>query len=106
MHTRAETEVGTIPAAAAAAAPPPAIGEPPEVVISDREKNVVLWLSNVNHLLNHFQNQMMYVMYPAIAFELGLLPIHLGLLTAGRTVFNNWVQLGWGFLTPFVPRFQ
>jgi predicted MFS family arabinose efflux permease len=32
--------------------------------------------------------------------------LELSLLTAGRSIFNNWAQLGYGLLTPFVPRFQ
>ncbi len=76
------------------------------VNISKREKQIVLWLNNINHAMNHFQNQIVFVMYPTIAREMGFEPLHLSLLTAGRSVFNNWAQLGYGFLTPFVPRFK
>ena len=76
------------------------------VVISNKEKQIVLWLNNINHMMNHFQNQIVFVMYPTIAREMGFGPLHLSLLTAGRSVFNNWAQLGYGFITPFVPRFQ
>ena len=76
------------------------------VNISNREKQIVLWLNNINHAMNHFQNQIVFVMYPTIAREMGFEPLHLSFLTAGRSVFNNWAQLGYGFLTPFVPRFQ
>ncbi|HEX9879594.1 MAG TPA: MFS transporter [Candidatus Binatia bacterium] len=91
------TATGPLPSAAAAQ---------PTVVISNREKQIVLWLNNINHLMNHFQNQIVFVMYPTIAREMGFGPLQLSLLTAGRSVFNNWAQLGYGFLTPFVPRFQ
>lgn len=77
-----------------------------EAGVSERERQIVLWLNNVNHMLNHFQNQMVYPMYPTIARELGMGPLELGLLTTARNVFNNWAQLGYGFLTPFVQRFQ
>jgi MFS transporter, FSR family, fosmidomycin resistance protein len=76
------------------------------VAISNREKQIVLWLNNVNHMMNHFQNQIAFVMYPTIARELGFGPLELSLLTAGRNIFANWAQLGYGVLTPFVPRFQ
>ncbi len=76
------------------------------VNIPKREKQIVLWLNNVNHAMNHFQNQIVFVMYPTIAREMGFEPLHLSLLTAGRSLFNNWAQLGYGFLTPFVPRLK
>ncbi|NIO08965.1 MAG: MFS transporter [Deltaproteobacteria bacterium] len=76
------------------------------LTISNREKQIVLWLNNINHMMNHFQNQIVFVMYPTIAREMGFGPLQLSLLTAGRSIFNNWAQLGYGFLTPFVPRFQ
>jgi predicted MFS family arabinose efflux permease len=79
---------------------------PNTVVISSREKQIVLWLNNINHMMNHFQNQIVFVMYPTIAREMGFGPLQLSLLTAGRSIFNNWAQLGYGFITPFVPRFQ
>ena len=76
------------------------------VSISNRDKQIVLWLNNINHAMNHFQNQIVFVMYPTIAREMGFEPLHLSLLTAGRSVFNNWAQLGYGFITPLIPRFQ
>lgn len=76
------------------------------VVISNKEKQIVLWLNNINHMMNHFQNQIVFVMYPTISREMGFGPLQLSLLTAGRSIFNNWAQLGYGFITPFVPRFQ
>jgi MFS transporter, ACS family, glucarate transporter len=76
------------------------------VAISNREKQIVLWLNNINHMMNHFQNQIVFVMYPTISRELGFGPVELSLLAAGRSIFNNWAQLGYGLLTPFIPRFQ
>ncbi|MBI3326879.1 MAG: MFS transporter [Nitrospinae bacterium] len=76
------------------------------VAISNREKQIVLWLNNVNHMMNHFQNQIAFVMYPTISRELGFGPWELSLIAAGRNIFTNWAQLGYGLLTPFVPRFQ
>jgi MFS family permease len=87
-------------------AAPVEAGAAPKVNISEKEKQIVLWLNNVNHMMNHFQNQIVFVMYPAISRELGFGPLELSLLTAGRSIFNNWAQLGYGLLTPFVPRFQ
>ncbi|MBI3327153.1 MAG: MFS transporter [Nitrospinae bacterium] len=52
------------------------------------------------------RNQIAFVLYPTISRELGFGPFELSLLTAGRNIFNNWAQLGYGLLTPFVPRFQ
>src|SRR3990172_6107393 len=60
-------------AAKAEAAPSPGIAQE-AVAISNREKQIVLWLSNVNHMMNHFQNQIVYVIYPTIARELGFGP--------------------------------
>ena len=34
------------------------------VSISNREKQIVLWLNNINHAMNHFQNHIVFVMYP------------------------------------------
>ncbi len=41
------------------------------VYISNRDKQIVLWLNNINHAMNHFQNQIVFVMYPTIAREMG-----------------------------------
>ena len=42
-----------------------------EEVGSAVERNIILWLTNVSHGVNHFQNQMMVVLYPVIMPELG-----------------------------------
>jgi predicted MFS family arabinose efflux permease len=103
MQNRAQVEAASATNAEAATSP----GAAQEAVaISNREKQIVLWLNNVNHMMNHFQNQIVFVMYPAIARELGFGPLELSLLAAGRSIFTNWAQLGYGLLTPFVPRFQ
>ena len=72
--------------------------------IDKRERTIVLWLANINHLTNHFQNQMLNPMYPALMPTLGFGPIQIGLLTGIRTMLNSWTQLGYGFLTPFIHR--
>jgi predicted MFS family arabinose efflux permease len=91
MQNRAPVEAAS--ATQVEAARPP--GAAQEVVaISSREKQIVLWLNNVNHMMNHFQNQIAFVMYPTISRELGFGPLELSLLA------------GYGLLTPFVPRFQ
>jgi MFS family permease len=103
MQNRAPVEAASA-SQVEAARPPEAAQE--SVAISSREKQIVLWLNNVNHMMNHFQNQIAFVMYPTISRELGFGPLELSLLAAGRSIFNNWAQLGYGLLTPFVPRFQ
>lgn len=100
------TPVGVSTVNTAPPVPPAPPEAAPEEEITDREKQIVLWLSNFNHLLNHFQNQMMPIMYGEFAREFGMGPLAFSALTIGRSVFNNWVQLGWGFVTPFVQRFQ
>ena len=72
--------------------------------ISERERSIVLWLCNINHLTNHFQNQMLNPMYPAIMASLGFGPAQIGVLTALRTMLSSWTQVGYGFLTPFIHR--
>lgn len=68
------------------------------------ERNLVLWLTNVSHAVNHFQNQMVLVMYPVIMAELGFGPAQLGVLNAIRAVLGNASQGFYGFATPFVRR--
>lgn len=72
----------------------------------ERERFLVLWLNNISHGLNHFQNQMVAVMYPVIMAEFGLSAAQLGTITALRTVFGSWTQGMYGLLTPFLQRFQ
>lgn len=104
MQARVEQEV--IPQAAAAAAPPEGAtpAETAAAAIGEREKNIVLWLANINHMTNHFQNQMLNPMYPVIMVSLGFGPAQIGILTAVRTMLSSWTQVGYGFLTPFIHR--
>jgi hypothetical protein len=39
---------------------------------STQEKQLMLHLSNVSHGVNHFQNQMMTMLYPSIMAALGM----------------------------------
>ena len=64
----------------------------------------MLWLTNISHATNHFQNQMLATLYPVIMAELGLDYFQLGTITAIRVVFGNASQIVYGFLTPFVRR--
>jgi hypothetical protein len=71
---------------------------------SEVERALVLWLTNLSHAVNHFQNQTATTLYPVIMAELGFGYLELGTLTAIRTVFGNASQIVYGFLTPFAPR--
>jgi MFS family permease len=83
----------------AASVPDTAAGTEPEI-----ERTLALWLTNASHAVNHFQNQMVSVLYQSIMTELGLGYFQLGAITAVRTVFGNGSQIIYGFLTPFVRR--
>jgi predicted MFS family arabinose efflux permease len=71
---------------------------------SDREKAVMLHLSNVSHACNHFQNQMLAMLYPFIMADLGMSYADLGVLSAIRSMVTSLAQGAYGFLTPFVSR--
>jgi FSR family fosmidomycin resistance protein-like MFS transporter len=71
---------------------------------SEVERSVVLWLTNVSHAVNHFQNNMVAALYPVIMAELGFSYFQLGAISAVRTVFGNASQGIYGFLTPFSRR--
>ena len=64
----------------------------------------MLWLTNVSHANNHFQNQMISVLYPVIMADLGFDYAQLGILTALRNLLGNAMQIVYGMLTPFVSR--
>ncbi|MBM3224009.1 MAG: MFS transporter [Candidatus Tectomicrobia bacterium] len=64
----------------------------------------MLHLSNVSHGVNHFQNQMMTMLYPYIMAELGMNYVQVGVLSAICSVLNNICQGACGFLTAFVSR--
>ena len=68
------------------------------------ERNLILWLTNVSHAVNHFQNSMVSVLYVPIMSDLGLNYFHLGLLTAVRNLLNSGTQGLYGFLAPFLRR--
>ena len=75
-----------------------------DTVGSAIERNLVLWLTNVSHGINHFQNQMMVVLYPVIMPELGFGYAELGLLLAVQSMLSGATQGFYGFATPFLPR--
>ena len=69
-----------------------------------QEKSLMLHLSNVSHGVNHFQNQMMAMLYPYIMAELGLSYIQVGVLSAICSVLNSVCQGACGFITAFASR--
>jgi predicted MFS family arabinose efflux permease len=71
---------------------------------SAQEKQLMLHLSNASHAVNHFQNQMLTMLYPYIMAELGMSYTQVGALSAVRSVLNSLCQGACGFLTPFVSR--
>ncbi len=78
--------------------PEGADGKPSE----DLERSVILWLTNASHAMNHFQSQMVAVLYPAIMAELGFGYAQLGVLNAVRNLLGSGTQVLYGFLVPFV----
>jgi MFS family permease len=64
----------------------------------------MLHLSNVSHGVNHFQNQMMTMLYPSIMAALGLSYTEVGVLSAICAVLNSICQGAYGFFTPFFSR--
>ena len=75
-----------------------------EHVGSALERNSVLWLTNISHAVNHFQNQMVAVLYVVIMPELGFSYTELGILTAIMSLVGGVTQGLYGFATPFIPR--
>ena len=75
-----------------------------EAVGSAMERNLVLWLTNISHAVNHFQNQMVAPLYPVIMPELGFGYAELGVLLAVQSLFGGGTQGLYGFATPFLPR--
>ena len=80
----------------------PTTEEAPEP--STHEKNLMLHLSNVSHGVNHFQNQMMAMLYPSIMAELGMSYMQVGVMSAICSALNSICQGTYGFVTPFVSR--
>src|SRR6266446_9066020 len=105
--TYASTATGAVaggppPAAEALETSPQMMGEEPEP--STQEKQLMLHLSNVSHGVNHFQNQMMTMLWPSIMAELGMSYTEVGGLSAIVSVLNSVCQGAYGFLTPFFSR--
>lgn len=68
------------------------------------ERTSVFWLTNFSHAVNHFQNQMVAVLYVVIIPELDFGYQDLGILTAVMILMGGVTQGFYGFVTPFVPR--
>ena len=85
-------------------APPSATASEEEVQIGDRERRLILWLTNVSHGMNHFQGQMLPPLYPLIMADLGIGYVQLGIISAVSNIITNGSQLGYGFVTPFMQR--
>lgn len=82
---------------------PPAAPDTP-VEPTHGEKQAMLHLSNASHAVNHFQNQMMTMLWPSIMAELGLSYTAVGALSAITSMLNSISQGVYGFLTPFASR--
>src|SRR5262245_16920788 len=80
MATTGAVAGGPPPAAGALDASPPMTAE--EYEPSTQEKQLMLHLSNVSHGVNHFQNQMMAMLWPSIIEVLGLSSTQVGGLSA------------------------
>src|SRR5262245_23087753 len=93
---------GVPPAAEAPETTTPITQEAPEP--SQHEKNLMLHLSNVSHGVNHFQNQMMAMLYPSIMAALGMSYMQVGVMSAICSALNSVCQGAYGFVTPFVSR--
>ncbi len=76
----------------------------PDASAPAMERNFVLWLTNVSHAVNHFQNQVVSVLYAVIMTDLGFGYAQLGALSSIRSVLNGGTQVIYGFLTPYVSR--
>lgn len=68
------------------------------------QSKLVLWLTCGSHAIDHFQQQILAVLYPVMMTELGFGYAQLGVLTAVRSTFNSTCQVVYGFLVPFVRR--
>ena len=68
------------------------------------ERTAVFWLTNFSHAVNHFQHQMVAVLYVVIMPDLGFGYQELGILTAVMILMGGVTQGFYGFVTPFVPR--
>jgi MFS family permease len=93
---------GPLPAADVQGISPPITDDAQEP--SSQEKTLMLHLSNVSHGVNHFQNQMMTMLWPTIMAALGLSYTQVGVLAAISSALNSLCQGAYGFLTPFLSR--
>jgi MFS transporter, FSR family, fosmidomycin resistance protein len=108
----ADTTDASMSTGAGDGGPPPAAGAPgtsPPMTEEDwepstQEKHLMLHLSNVSHAINHFQNQMMTMLYPSMMAELGMSYTQVGVLSAICSALNSICQGAYGFLTPFISR--
>ncbi len=97
-----------MPAAPEAIAPLPAGAAPlpadelPE--ISAGERQLILWLVNISHGVNHFQGQMLTPLYPLLMTDLRFGFVQLGLISAINNIVMNGTQFAYGFVTPFLQR--
>src|SRR5437870_2212340 len=112
-NSAADTTYASMPTTGAVAGgPPPTAGgleTGPQVTAeeyepSPHEKQLMLHLSNVSHGVNHFQNQMMTMLWPSIMAALGMSYTEVGFLSAIVSVLNSICQGAYGFLTPFFSR--
>jgi predicted MFS family arabinose efflux permease len=101
MSTGAK-ESGAPPAAGAPESSIPMMEEAREP--SQQEKRLMLHLSNASHGVNHFQNQMMTMLWPSIMAELGMSYMQVGVLSAICSALNSICQGAYGLLTPFLSR--
>jgi len=102
MATTGTVAGGPPPATGALETGPQMTGE--EYEPSTQEKRLMLHLSNVSHGVNHFQNQMMTMLWPSIMAALGMSYTEVGVLSAIVSVLNSICQGLYGFLTPFFSR--
>src|SRR5712692_8303243 len=102
MSTTGAVAGGPTPAAGALETSPQMTAE--EYEPSTQEKQLMLHLSNVSHGVNHFQNQMMAMLWPSIMAALGMSYTEVGFLSAIVSVLNSICQGAYGFLTPFFSR--
>ncbi len=77
---------------------------PLEEIGSRAERTFVFWLTNGSHAVNHFQNQMLVLLYAVIAADLGFGIVTVGVLVTIRGVLSSATQGLYGFATPFLPR--
>ena len=103
-HVLASVPAGAPAGGTAVSGAPDAAPASEEREPSEHEKRLMLHLSNVSHAINHFQNQMMAMLYPYIMADLGIGYWEIGVLSAVRSVTNSFSQGAYGLVTPFMSR--